>query len=460
MLLAPGTTDTGPERERRYLLGRLLLRGPVPDQRRRRQRDAAQPGLDLFIEDAIEETKTSTASISAEYGRFAGGVANIITKSGGNEFSGSFRTTFANDKWHSLTPFEEDARPRTRASTSIVPTYEADARRPDRQGQAVVLRRGALSRTRRERPTDVLHEHRLSTNTVERQALRGQAAPGRSPPSTRSRASFTKRTPRRDPNNSFGDVMDLASFYDNSRDRRTCCRVNYTGVLSPELLRRGPVLAARKLSFDRLGLTLHRPRARHDDPRPLARQRALELAHLLRRVRPHRGADRGGRAERGEARQPERHRQGLLLPVHLEAPGSHNLVFGFDAFEDSRKNNNYQSGSGFRLFANNTIIRGEGDNVTLYPGRAPRHLGHARPRPPTSCGPRSSSPARGSQLRTYSAFFNDAWRLQRQVELQRRRALRQERTRRTRPATRSRTTRPSARACRPASTSRATAAGR
>ena len=29
--------------------------------------------------------------ISAEYGRFAGGVVNMLTKSGGNEFHGSFR---------------------------------------------------------------------------------------------------------------------------------------------------------------------------------------------------------------------------------------------------------------------------------------------------------------------------------------------------------------------------------
>ena len=48
----------------------------------------AQP-QNLFIEDAIEETQVLTAGISAEYGRFTGGVVNAITKSGGNSFSGS-----------------------------------------------------------------------------------------------------------------------------------------------------------------------------------------------------------------------------------------------------------------------------------------------------------------------------------------------------------------------------------
>jgi len=67
----------------------------------------AQP-LNLYIEDAVEETKTSTGNISAEFGRFSGGVVNMITKSGGNEFSGSFRTTFSNDKWTALTPYEEE----------------------------------------------------------------------------------------------------------------------------------------------------------------------------------------------------------------------------------------------------------------------------------------------------------------------------------------------------------------
>src|SRR4051794_19073060 len=61
---------------------------------------------DLYIEDAIQETNIATSGISAEYGRFGGGVVNVITKSGGNSFSGSLRDTLNNDKWRTLTPFE------------------------------------------------------------------------------------------------------------------------------------------------------------------------------------------------------------------------------------------------------------------------------------------------------------------------------------------------------------------
>ena len=60
----------------------------------------------LFIEDAIQETQVLTSGISAEYGRFTGGVVNAITKSGGNRFAGSFRTNFSDPAWTGETPFE------------------------------------------------------------------------------------------------------------------------------------------------------------------------------------------------------------------------------------------------------------------------------------------------------------------------------------------------------------------
>jgi Carboxypeptidase regulatory-like domain len=61
----------------------------------------------LFIEDAIEETQVLTSGISAEYGRFSGGVVNAVTKRGGNDFSGSYRAQLNNPKWTSKNPFEK-----------------------------------------------------------------------------------------------------------------------------------------------------------------------------------------------------------------------------------------------------------------------------------------------------------------------------------------------------------------
>ena len=63
----------------------------------------------LFVEDAIQETQVLTSGISAEYGRFSGGVINVITKSGGNDFSGSYRLNMYKPSWTSVTPFERES---------------------------------------------------------------------------------------------------------------------------------------------------------------------------------------------------------------------------------------------------------------------------------------------------------------------------------------------------------------
>ena len=61
----------------------------------------------LFIEDAIQETSVLSSGISAEYGRFTGGVIQAITRSGSNDFSGSWRMNFINPAWTEETPFQK-----------------------------------------------------------------------------------------------------------------------------------------------------------------------------------------------------------------------------------------------------------------------------------------------------------------------------------------------------------------
>ena len=63
----------------------------------------------LYIAEAIQETQVLTSGISAEYGRFSGGVINVITKSGGNTFSGSYRLNMYKPSWTSVTPFERES---------------------------------------------------------------------------------------------------------------------------------------------------------------------------------------------------------------------------------------------------------------------------------------------------------------------------------------------------------------
>ena len=86
-LLAPGVTDAGPNNQitisgahsfdNLYLVDGVIVNENL--------RGFANP---LYIEDAIQETTVLTGGVSAEFGRFTGGVVSTITKSGGNEFTG------------------------------------------------------------------------------------------------------------------------------------------------------------------------------------------------------------------------------------------------------------------------------------------------------------------------------------------------------------------------------------
>lgn len=50
-----------------------------------------------YIFDAIEEVQLQTGGFAAEFGRATGGIVNVVTKSGGNEFSGSLDVRYRNE---------------------------------------------------------------------------------------------------------------------------------------------------------------------------------------------------------------------------------------------------------------------------------------------------------------------------------------------------------------------------
>ena len=62
----------------------------------------------LFIEDAVQETSVLAHGVPAEYGRFSGGVVTVVTRSGGNFFSGSFREGLSNPSWIQETPLQKE----------------------------------------------------------------------------------------------------------------------------------------------------------------------------------------------------------------------------------------------------------------------------------------------------------------------------------------------------------------
>ena len=126
--LAPGLTDNTPNNNQVTVGGAFAYDNVfLMDGVDVNDNVLGQPN-NLFIEDAIEEVQVLTSGVSAEYGRFSGGVVNIVTKSGGNLFSGALRSNFTNPAWSVETPLEKSADT-TRAS-KLSPTYELTAGGP------------------------------------------------------------------------------------------------------------------------------------------------------------------------------------------------------------------------------------------------------------------------------------------------------------------------------------------
>src|SRR5688572_18241291 len=108
--LSPGVTEAGPN-DQITISGSMsfeslfLVNGVVVNENVR-----GQPNP-LYIEDAVQETTVLTGGVSAEFGRFTGGVVSTVTKSGGNEFSGSLRSSLTNDDWTEKSDFAAQLDP-------------------------------------------------------------------------------------------------------------------------------------------------------------------------------------------------------------------------------------------------------------------------------------------------------------------------------------------------------------
>ncbi len=65
---------------------------------------------DWYVDDNIEDVQVVLSPLNARFGRAAGGSVNVVTKTGGNDFSGSIRANFSRQTWNaenSLFPVEE-----------------------------------------------------------------------------------------------------------------------------------------------------------------------------------------------------------------------------------------------------------------------------------------------------------------------------------------------------------------
>ena len=391
VLLAPGTTNAGPGGNITFsgamsYEGLFLLNGVVLNETLRNQPRA------LYIEDAIEEVKTSTATISAEYGRFSGGVANTITKSGGNVFSGSFRTTFTNDSWRSLTPYERDND--IEAVDKTVPTYEMTFGGPLARNRLWFFSAARFEDSQTVQTT-------THTNLAYEEGDNDKRYEGKGTwtmtPSHSFKGAYTQRN-RTLPNNSFDVIMDLASLY-TSRNVDRLISANYAGVLSPNFFVEGQysqrqyrILGSGSQYTDIVKGTIIFDRFRNS-----ARWNSPTFCAVC-------GPDG---SETKEARDNFNVIAKGSYYLSTEKTGAHTMVFGFDTFEDTRRNDNWQSGSSYRLYANNTIIRDGG--ASLYPVVIPGTTATQASAAYIMWNPIFTS-SLGSALRTYSVFLNDSLR--------------------------------------------------
>src|SRR5262249_8862852 len=85
--------------------------------------------------DALQEVKVLTNSFTAEYGRNAGAVFNVVTKSGTNQLHGSLWEFLRNQKLNSRSEFAPSTKPQL-----IQNQFGASAGGPIRKDKLFVLR--------------------------------------------------------------------------------------------------------------------------------------------------------------------------------------------------------------------------------------------------------------------------------------------------------------------------------
>jgi hypothetical protein len=345
---------------------------------------------DLYVEDAIQDTTVATSGISAEHGRFTGGVVNLVTKTGGNRFSGSFRDTLQNDRWRGLSPFEvrvisTDPAHRDTRVDKTVPIYEYTFGGPAVSDRVWFFTAGRNQRQEAGRTlvgTAVPYAFREDARRFE---IKGTYS---ATPNHRLQGVLTTNTAAQtNGSQNPATSMDLNSLYDGRRELNLFT-LSYNGVIRPWLF------------------VETRTSVRNETLRDIgARSTDRILGTLL--------IDRAGRRYWsatfcGVCDPEERDGQDVFVKasyfLSTNRFGSHEIAAGYDGYNDRRFANNHQSGSDYRISGTNSIIRGTGLTATVFPQFLPD--GHTVITwQPILVG------SSGTNFRTHSFFYNDRWRM-------------------------------------------------
>ncbi len=161
-------------------------------------------------------------------------MVNVITKSGGNRFSGSFRDTLNNDNWRKMTPFEESPAAGVNAGRDlrvdkVVPTYEYTAGGPVMRDRLWFFTAGRMQKQESGRNTAITGIPYTFIDDTKRFEFKGTYAMNTS---HRFQSAYTKHI-RTQENNTFNQnlSMDLASL--GTRELpEDLFTFNYTGILT------------------------------------------------------------------------------------------------------------------------------------------------------------------------------------------------------------------------------------
>jgi len=329
----------------------------------------------LYIEDALQETTIATTGISAEFGRFSGGMVNAITRSGSDVFSGSFRQSFNNDAWRSTTPFNEAKLDK------VVPTYEYTFGGPVARRRLWFFTAGRFQEQQVSFNTVATLIPYVRTSDDNRYEVKGTYSPmaGHT-----ARVAFTK-IDQQVTNFWAANILDTRSLY-NQGQPQDLLSVHYTGVLTPNLSIEGQ-WAQRNFTFVGAG----------------ARSRDLIEGTLLI------DRSRGGTSFRYWSptfcgvcdNDEQRDNTDLIVKgayfLSTRGAGSHHVIFGVDSYNDHRLTNNHQSGSDYRILGTSTIIRGTEVIPVFLPNSTIIQWNPITQR------------SQGTDLRTHSVFLNDQW---------------------------------------------------
>ncbi len=391
LMLSPSVHPTGPSGNysiagSQSFENLFLVNGVTVNENLRGQ------AFDLYIEDAVQETTVATAGVSAEYGRFGGGVVNVITKSGGNRFSGSFRDTMNNDKWRTLTPFEQSAAGgvgggRDLRIDKVVPTYEYTFGGPVMRDRLWFFTAGRLQKQESGRNTAITAIPYTFVQDNKRFEFKGTYALNTN---HRFQSAYTKKAESQE-NNTFNQnlSMDLNSL--GTRELpENLFTFSYTGVVTSNFFVEGRY-SNRHQSFVGSG-------SRFTD---------LEKGTLL--------LDRARGSTRywadtfcGVCTPEQRDNEDIFVKgsyfLSRAGTGSHSMTFGGDSFNDKRLANNHQSGSDYRIIGTTTIITGSGSSQQIFPSWLPDGSTVLQWNP-------IRIDSAGNNFRTHSGFFNDSWRV-------------------------------------------------